>query len=231
MHIFKYRQFKSDIILWAVRWYCKYGVSYRDLEEMLNERGIAVDHTTIYRWVICYAPKIAERLKKHCRPRYSRTWYVDETYVKIKGEWKYLYRAINKDGHTIDFYLSSHRNCKAAERFLKKSLNRLTTLEKPKIINTDKHFGYAKAITMLKIKGNLPIDVEHRRVKYLNNSIESDHGKLKRIIKPTLGFKSLRTARATIQGFELMRMIKKGQCKNIYDIKSEVNFIASALLA
>ena len=82
MNFFKYRQFKGDIILWAVRWYCKYGVSYRDLEEMLNERDVAVDHTTIYHWVICYAPKIAKVLKKHCRPRYSQNWYVDETYVK-----------------------------------------------------------------------------------------------------------------------------------------------------
>ena len=122
MNIFKYRHFKYDIIIWAVRWYIKYGISYRDLEEKMEERGVEIDHTTIYRWVIYYPPKILDKLKWYWKPKYNKTWYVDETYLKVKGKWKYLYRAIDQDGNTIDFYLSSTRNTKSAKRFLSKAL-------------------------------------------------------------------------------------------------------------
>jgi transposase-like protein len=231
MNIFKRRHFNNDIIIWAIRWYCKYGISYRDLEEMLEERGLRVDHSTINRWVIFYAPKLAKKLKKYWRPKYSKTWYVDETYIKVKGEMKYLYRAINQEGETIDFYLSPSRNIESAEHFLRKSLKNLKEWQKPKTINTDKDNAYPKAISNLKEKQNLPKSVIHRRVKYLNNRIESDHGKLKRLIKPTLGFKSLETARATIAGFEVMRMFKKGQFRGIHNVMAEVNLVTKSLLA
>ena len=120
---FKWRRFRGEIILWAVRWYCRYGISYRELEEMMAERGVAVDHTTIYRWMQAYVPEIERRLRWNWkRPGLRRSWKVDETYVKVKGRWTYLYRAVTDDGRTIDFYLSQTRNAKAAKRFLGKAL-------------------------------------------------------------------------------------------------------------
>ena len=123
MNFFKWRHFSGDVILQCVRWYCKYGISYRELEEMMEERGLAVDHTTIYRWVQHYAPELEKKFQWY-QNRLSFSWRVDETYVKVKGQWKYLYRAIDKGGKTLDFYLSHTRNAKAAKRFLKKALKR-----------------------------------------------------------------------------------------------------------
>jgi transposase-like protein len=208
MSLFKYRHFEYEIIIWAVRWYCKYGISYRDLEEMLAERGITVDHTTLYRWVIYYAPKILDKLKWYWKPTLGYSWRVDETYVKVKGKWVYLYRALDKCGNTIDFYLSPTRSSDAAKRFLSKAMKSLKHWAQPGVINTDKNPNYTKAIAELKEEGKCSVELEHRQVKYLNNIIESDHGKLKRLIKPTLGFKSMRTAYATTKGFEVMRMFK-----------------------
>ncbi|OPE35364.1 DDE-type integrase/transposase/recombinase, partial [Pseudomonas aeruginosa] len=142
---FKWRHFQGDVILWAVRWYCRYPISYRDLEEMLAERGISVDHTTIYRWVQCYAPEME------------------------RGKWTYLYRAVDKRGDTIDFYLSPTRSAKAAKRFLGKALRGLKHWEKPATLNTDKAPSYGAAITELKREGKLDRETAHRQVKYLNN--------------------------------------------------------------
>ena len=234
MNLFKQRHFKYDIIIWAVRWYLKYGISYRDLEEMLFERGVEVDHTTIYRWVIYYAPKILDKLKWYWKPKYNKTWYVDETYIKVKGKWVYLYRAINQCGNTVDFYLSKTRNTKAAKRFLNKSLRKLKEYEKPKTINTDKNPTYNKAILDLKSSKRCSKSLFHRQVKYLNNRIESDHGRLKRLIKPTNGFKSMKSAYATIKGFEVMRMFKKKQLekwKYGQGIIGEIRLITNELLA
>jgi len=210
MSDFKGRRFPTDIILVCVRWYCKYGVSYRDLEEMMSERGVKVDHTTIFRWVQRYAPLMEKRIRWY--QRYTgASWRVDETYVKVAGAWAYLYRAIDKIGDTIDFMLSPRRTAKPAKRFLGKAL-RLREDCPPESINTDQNEAYGKAIRALKRAGALNKDVAHRQAKYLNNRIEADHGGLKRMIKPTRGFKSLLTAAATIKGFEVMRMIRKGQC-------------------
>ena len=214
MNDFKGRHFRGEVILWAVRWYCRYGISYRDLETMLAERGVSVDHSTIYRWVQRYAPEMEKRLRWYWkRPGFSRSWRVDETYIKVKGRWTYLYRAVDKDGDTIDFYLSPTRNAKAAKRFLGKAVNGLKDWEKPETINTDKAPTYGIAISELKKDGKLPDTVQHRQVKYLNNVIEADHGKLRQLIRPVRGFKTLRTAYATIKGFEVMRALKKGQAK------------------
>ncbi|ACM28735.1 transposase [Rhizobium rhizogenes K84] len=212
MNDFKWRHFCGDEILWAVRWYCKYGISYRDLETMLCERGVNVDHTTICRWVQHYAPEMEKRLRWYWkRPSMWRSWRVDETYVKVKGKWVYLYRAVDKYGDTIDFYLSQTRNAKAAKRFLGKALAGLNDWEKPLTINTDKAPAYGVAIAELKVDGKCPAETVHRQVKYLNNVVEADHGKLKRLIKPTLGFKSMKTAYATLKGFEVMNALRKGQ--------------------
>ncbi|WP_341790969.1 IS6 family transposase [Rickettsia endosymbiont of Gonocerus acuteangulatus] len=234
MNFFKRRHFKYDIIIWAVRWYCKYGISYRDLEEMLEERGVEVDHSTIYRWVQYYAPKILDKLKWCWKPKSGFSWRVDETYIKVKGKWAYLYRAVDKYGDTIDFYLSSTRNANAAKRFLGKALKSIPEYSHPETINTDKNPAYSKAITLLKSEGKCSQELEHRQIKYLNNIIESDHGKLKRLIKPTLGFKSMKTAYATIKGFEIMRMFKKGRFelwKYGQGIHGEIRIITENLLA
>jgi transposase-like protein len=208
---FKGRHFGGEIVLWAVRWYCRYGISYRDLEQMMAERGVSVDHSTIYRWVQRYAPEIEKRLRWHWRHPRSGSWRVDETYVKVRGKWAYLYRAVDKLGSTIDFYLSPTRNTAAAKRFLAKALRGLKDWERPEVINTDKAPTYAAALAELKAEGKCPKDTQHRQVKYLNNIVEADHGKLKLLIRPVRGFKSMKTAYATIKGFEVMRALRKGQ--------------------
>lgn len=146
MNDFKWRHFQGDVILWAVRWYCRYPVSYRDLEEMLAERGIRVDHTTIYRWVQRYAPEMEKRLRWFWRHGFDPSWRLDETYVKVRGKWTYLYRAVDKRGDTIDFFLSPTRSAKAAKRFLGKALRGLKDWEKPTKLNTDKAPSYGAAI-------------------------------------------------------------------------------------
>jgi transposase, IS6 family len=209
MSAFKWRQFAGEVILWAVWWYCRYGISYRELEEMLGKRGVAVDHTTLYRWVQRYAPELDKRSAWY-RSRLSFSWRVDETYVRVKGRWKYLYRAIDKDGATLDFYLADRRNTNAAKRFLGAALRRSRGWV-PQVINTDRNPAYGEAIAELKSDGAIPPELKHRQAKYLNNRLESDHGKRKCLIRPTLGFQSMRTARATITGFKVMRMFAKGQ--------------------
>ena len=162
------------------------------------------------------------------------SWRIDETYVKVKGQWAYLYRAEDKFGNTIDFYLSTTRNAKAAKRFLNKALGSIPKDLHPKTINTDKNPTYSKALAELKEEGKCSPTLEQRQVKYLNNIIESDHGKLKRLIKPTLGFKSMKTAYATIKGFEVMRMFKKGRFdfwKYGQGIQGEIRIITDNLLA
>lgn len=211
MSDFKWRHYHGQIILWAVRWYCKYGVSYRELAEMMNERGIQVDHTTIYRWTQKYAPKIEQKLRWFWKPGYSSSWQIDETYIKVKGRWVYLYRAITKEGKTVNFYLSQTRNAKAAKIFLGKALRSIKPYLHPETLNTDKDRAYAPALSALKKEGVCRQNIQHRQVKYMNNRIESDHGKLKRMIKPTRGFQSMKTAFATIKGFEVMRMFRKKQ--------------------
>ena len=229
---FKWRHYRGEIILWAVRWYCRYGVSYRDLEEMLKERGVDVDHSTIYRWVQHYAPEMEKRLRWHYRPRsFAGSCRVDETYIKVKGKWTYLYRAVTKTGATIDFYLSQTRNSKAAKRFLSKALRPLKDWEKPYVINTDKAGCYRQAIRELKKEGKCPKSTEHRQIKYLNNVIEADHGKLKQVIKPVRGFKTMKTAYATLKGFEVMRALRKQQAQSFNftgDIHGEIRIIERA---
>jgi IS6 family transposase len=161
---------EADIILLCVRWYLRYPLSYRDLEEMMGELGLHVDHTTIYRWVQHYAPE----LEKRCRPHLKVTndsWRVDETYVKVNKVWMYLYRAGDSQGNTLEFLLSPTRDAKAAKRFFSKTLAASHTVS-PRVITVDKNASYPKALNELKAEGTVPDGCELRQIKYLNNIIE-----------------------------------------------------------
>ena len=157
---FKWKHFVGEIILWNVRWYLKYPLSYRNLNEMMIERGIQVDHSTIMRWVHQYSPEIETKIRRHLRPT-NDSWRVDETYIKIKGKWKYLYRAVDSSGNTIDFMLSAKRNKKAAERFLKKALGSKHN-QMPRTITVDKNPAYPPAVNELKNDKILPQNVSFR---------------------------------------------------------------------
>jgi transposase, IS6 family len=167
---FKYRHFEPQIILLCLRWYLRYSLSYRDLEEMMVERGLSVDHTSIYRWVQHYAPLVEKRCRAKLKPT-NDSWRVGETYVKIKGEWMYLYRAVDSDGNTVEFMLSPTRDAVSAKRFLRKALRTRHTVP-PRVINVDRNPAYPKAVVKLKKKGTLSPGCELRPVKYLNNLIE-----------------------------------------------------------
>jgi transposase-like protein len=229
----------------------RYALSYRDLEEMMAERGLHVDHTTIYRWVQRYAPE----LEKRCRPHLKAcndSWRVDETYIKIKKRWMYLYRAVDSDGNTLEFLLSPTRDAESAKRFFVKALASTarsvaqarpreeqgaqpmaptvptTTILTPRVINVDKNAAYPRAIADLKDAGVLPQHVELRRVKYLNNLIEQDHRFIKRLTKPGMGFFSFETASRTLQGYEAYNMIRKGQLQGVKkgDVRGQVALVA-----
>jgi IS6 family transposase len=211
--MFSGRHYPKDVILWAVRWYCRYGVSYRELEEMLTERGVSVDHTTIYRWVQRYGPELDTQTRWYRRVGdwRAQSWRVDETYLRVGDKWCYLYRAVTSRGDTLDFYLSTRRNTASAKRFLVKTLRSTASYGAPRVINTDKNSALAAAITDLKRAGRCPESVTHRQVKYLNNIIEGDHGRLKRILGPKCGFKTPVTAYRTLKGMEAMHALRKGQ--------------------
>lgn len=174
---FKWKHFVGEIILLNVRWYLKYPLSYRNLKEMMAERGVIVNHTTIMRWVHQYSPEIEKKVRRHLRPT-TDSWRVDETYVKVKGKWKYFYRAVDLNGDTIDFMLSAKRDRKAAKRFFKKALNSHHN-QIPKTLTIDKNPAYPPAVDNLKNDKLLPRNVGIRQIKYLNNIIEQDHRSIK----------------------------------------------------
>jgi IS6 family transposase len=209
---FKGRQFTAEIILWAVRWYLQFPISYRDLERMLSDRGVQVDHTTLFRWIQAYAPELDKRARPHLRPT-NGSWRVDETYIRVKGEWVYLYRAVDASGQTIDFLLSPKRDAAAAKRFFRKALKQAHTVN-PRTITVDKNAAYPVAAKAMKQLGELWRFAKLRQVKFLNNIVEQDHRRIKRLVRPGLGFKSFVTATQTIAGYEVMAMIRKGQVVN-----------------
>ena len=203
---FKGHRFEKNIILLRVRWYLAYPLSYRNLEEMMRERGVEVDHSNIYRWVQKFTPQLEASFRKGKKRPMGKSWRMDETYIKIKGQWKYLYRAVDKNGQTIDFLLTAHRDKKAALRFFKKAVRQHGLPDK---VTIDKSGANTAAIKAL--KEEIGQEIEIRQIKYLNNLVEQDHRAIKRIVQPMMGFKSFPTARVTLQGIELMHMIKKGQ--------------------
>jgi transposase-like protein len=206
---FKWRHFEGELILLCVRWYLRYSLSDRDLEEMMLERGVVVDHTTVYRWVQHYAPE----LDKRCRPLLRSTndsYRVDETYIRVKGQWKYLYRAVDSEGNTLDFLLRAKRDKRAAKRFFAKILGASQTIT-PRVINVDQNAAYPVAFAELQDAGVLPSTTRLRPCKYLNNIVEQDHRFIKRRVCHGLGFASFRTAWRTLRGYEMMNRVRKGQ--------------------
>jgi len=221
----KWRHYEAQIILRCVRWYCTYPLSYRQVAEMVNERGMDVHHTTIFPWVQHYGPGLEQRCRQLLRPT-NDSWRVDETYIKVKGAWKYLYRAVDSNGNTLDFLLTAKRNAKAAKRFFLKTLKACHNQE-PRVITVDKNAAYPKAINELIAKKELYENVELRQQKYLNNIIKQDHRGIKRLVKPGMRFGSFNTARRTIWGYEIMNMMRKGQVEGVPKgaVKERILFI------
>ena len=232
MLTFKWRHFKKDIILMAIRWYVAYSLSYRDVEELMAERGVSVDHSTLNRWVIKYAPLLEAAFSKKHKKRVGASWRMDETYIKIKGVWHYLYRAVDKSGDTIDFMLSKKRDRKAAKRFFAKAICTHGLPEKVTIDKSGSNKSALKAINLLlalwSILSGIFVTIFVRDIKYLNNIVEQDHRGIKRIIKPMMGFKSFESAKSTLAGIELHRMLKKGQHKNARSMSIFEQFYALA---
>ena len=198
-------RFPIDVILVCIRWYTIYPLSYRQLEEMMQERGVFVDHSSINRWAIRFLPLLEKVFRKYKRP-VGGSWRMDATYIKVKGIWKYLYRAVDKQGKTINFLLTVKRDKAAARRFFDKAMQANDVPEK---ITMDKSGANKAAIDEIKVSIEKQIIV--RQVKYLNNIVEQDHRAVKRVTKPTLNFKSFQAAKCVLTGIELMHMIRKGQ--------------------
>jgi putative transposase len=208
---FKGAHFPKEIILYAVFFYVRYGVSYRDLEEIMEERGVNVDHATLNRWVINYSPLITAEAKKHKRAAAS-SWRMDETYVKVKGKWVYWYRAIDKYGDTLDFMLSEQRDEAAATAFFKQAIDNNGLPHKVVMDKSGANYAGIENINLLMLlAGWIGFFVEICQIKYLNNIIEQDHRFIKKITKPMLSFKAFHTAQATLDGIETAHMIRKKQ--------------------
>ena len=175
----------------------------------MAERGITLAHTTILRWVQHYVPEFDKRWSRHARP-VGRSWRCDETYLKVKGRWAYLYRAVDKEGRTVDFLLSERRDVAAAKRFFRKAMKNNGI---PRVMTLDAYAASHCGITELKAAGTLPRRVRTRSSKYLNNVVEQDHRRIKQRIRPMLGFKRFEAAVVTITGIELAEKIKKNQFK------------------
>ena len=223
---FKGRQFAAEVILWAVRWYLMFPTSYRDLELMLADRGIEVDHTTIFRWIQAYAPELEKRIRPHLRMS-NGSWRVDETYIRVKGRWTYLYRAVDSRGATIDFLLSAKRDAEAAKRFFRKALGQPHTVN-PRTITVDRNPAYPCAVGEMKGDGELWRFARLRQAKFLNNIVEQDHRRVKRLVRPGLGFGGFHTARRTLAGYEVMAMVRKGQVQQVggRDMRTQATFVA-----
>lgn len=218
--MFKGRQFDQSVILLCVRWYLAYNLSLRDLEEMMAERGIAVDHTTIHRWTVRYAPLLLERFNRRKRGVTGK-WHIDETYIKVRGQWMYLYRAIDSVGDTIEFFFSEHRDLPAAKRFLRKALQRHG---RPERIVIDGSQTNLEAIVSCDTTNRLQTRSRHRlkpirilKSKYLNNRIEQDHRRIKRRVGTMLGFKSQASAAIILSGIEMVHMMRKRQARYAFN--------------
>ena len=211
--VLKRLHYPLEVMLTCVRWYVAYPLSLRHLEEMMAERGIAVDHSTVHRWAIKLLPAL-EKAFRRCKRAVGKSWRMDETYVKVRGEWKYLYRAVDREGNTVDFLLRARRNKAAAQRYFEKSIQQNGA---PETVTIDKSGANLAALHAVNAERETAIKI--RQVKYLNNVVEQDHRAIKRIIRPMLGFKDFRCARVILSGIEIMHMIAKGQMIHTGKIK------------
>ncbi|MEM5388122.1 IS6 family transposase [Paraburkholderia phymatum] len=205
--VLKRLHYPLDVILTCVRWYVAYPLSLRNLEEMMAERGISVDHSTVHRWALKLLPVLEKAFRRHKRA-VGKSWRVDETYIKVNGHWKYLYRAVDKAGNTVDFLLRAHRDKTAARRYFEKSI---ALNGEPETVTIDKSGANMAALEAINAERESPIKV--RQTKYLNNIIEQDHRAIKRHTRPMLGFKNFRCARILLGGIEVTHTIAKGQMK------------------
>jgi transposase-like protein len=210
-----------------VRRYLRYALSLRNLEEIMAERNVQVDHVTIWRWIQRYAPELSRR----CRFRLRMTngsWRVDETYLRVAGKWTYLYRAVDSAGDTIDFLLSAKRDAGAAKCFFQKALQS-SNHPRPRVINVDRNPSYPKAIEELKRAKELGLRCHCRPIRFLNNVVEQDHRAIKRRVRASQGFRSFPAAVRTIQGIETVNMIRKGQIRWLSkdDIVRQAVFISA----
>ncbi|MGZ9817248.1 IS6 family transposase [Peribacillus simplex] len=223
-NLFKWKHYQPEITLLTVRWYLRYNLSFRNFEEMMGERGLSMAHTTILRWVHHYGPDLDKRIRRHLKQT-NDSWRVDETYIKVKGQWMYLYRAVDSDGNTIDFYLSELRDKQAAKRFFKKALAACHSTT-PRVITVDKNPFYPVAIQELKEEKSMPEGIRVRQIQYLNNIVEQDHRFIKKRVRSMLGLKSFRTATYILSGIEAMHMVKKDQPhQRAKSDQNEVEFI------
>ena len=203
--VIKRMHYPLEVMLVCVRWYAAYPLSLRHIEEMMAERGVSVDHATVHRWAVKILPVLAAVLRRRRRLAGS-SWRMDETYVQVGGNWKYLYRAVDRAGETVDFLLTARRDEAAARRFLERAIDLNGVPEK---ITIDKSGANTAAIQS--IQADSGADIELRRIKYLNNVVEQDHRAIKRIVRPMMGFKSFWSAASILAGTETMHMIRKGQ--------------------
>ncbi len=222
---FKWRHFEPTIILLCVRWYCRYQLSYRDVEEMMRERGLDLDHSTVFRWVQRYGPEINKRIRPYLKMS-GTSYRVDETYIKVGKTCKYFYRAVDKEGNTIEFMLSAKRDVLVALRFFKEMM-RADHRRLPFSISVDKNAAYPEAFTSSQDEKILPLDCTLRRVKYLNNIIEQDHRFIKKKVRASQCFKRFHTAERTLEGVEAMHMMRKGQIKRLSgnDVMGQAKFV------
>ena len=193
-------RFPREVIAVAVRWYLRYGLSYRDVEELLAERGVPVDHVTVYRWVQGFTPEFIEAARL-CRHVPGDRWFVDETYVKVSGRWAYLYRALDQHGQVIDVLLSQRRDLAAARRFITLALRAGTV---PAEVTTDRAPAYPR-VPDEQIPSAL-----HITEQYANSRVEADHGRLKARLRPMRGLKRRRSARILAAGHALVQNIRRG---------------------
>jgi IS6 family transposase len=223
--LFRGRHFADEVIVLCVRWYLRYSLSYRDLTEMMAERNLLLAPSTIWRWVQCYAPELNTRIRRELKPT-NGSWRTDETYIRVAGRWTYLYRAVDSTGATIDFFLSETRDLPAARTFFRKALAAPGHC-RPRVINVDGNPSYPSVIEQLKRDHVLGQRCRCRVVPYLNNIVEQDHRAIKRRVNASLGFRSFDGAERTIQGYEAMHMIRKGQVRWLAkgDVAEQVRFI------
>jgi len=203
--VIKRMHYPLEVMLVCVRWYAAYPLSLRHIEEMMAERGVGVDHSTVHRWSIKILPVLAAVFRRRKRP-VGTSWRMDETYIKVAGRWKYLYRAVDRAGQTVDFLLRAHRDVAAARAFFERAIDANGI---PETVTIDNSGTNTAAIEGIRADSGMNIGL--RQSKYLNNIVEQDHRAIKRQTRPMLGFKSFWSAAVTLAGVELMHMIRKGQ--------------------